>query len=68
MIESRNEANKNLEKALRTLAQAKQKVGGGKKKQNEISKVSCHERHRQENRDMSNRCTTSRTLQICLIF
>ena len=35
MIESRNEANKNLEKALRTLAQAKQKVANEKKKQNE---------------------------------
>ena len=35
MIESKNEANRNLEKALQALEQAKQRVANEKKKQNE---------------------------------
>lgn len=35
MIESKNEASRNLEKALQTLEQAKQRVANEKKKQNE---------------------------------
>ena len=35
MIESRNDASKNLEKALQALQQAKQRVANEKKKQNE---------------------------------
>ena len=35
MIESKNDANRNLEKALQALEQAKQRVANEKKKQNE---------------------------------
>lgn len=35
MIESKNEASKNLEKALQALEQTKQRVANEKKKQNE---------------------------------
>ena len=35
MIESKNEASRNLEKALQALEQAKQRVANEKKKQNE---------------------------------
>ena len=35
MIESKNDASKNLEKALQALQQAKQRVANEKKKQNE---------------------------------
>ncbi len=35
MIESKNDASKNLEKALQALEQAKQRVANEKKKQNE---------------------------------
>ena len=35
MIESRNDASRNLEKALQALEQAKQRVANEKKKQNE---------------------------------
>ena len=35
MIENKNEANRNLEKALQALEQAKQRVANEKKKQNE---------------------------------
>ena len=35
MIENKNETNRNLEKALRALEQAKQRVANEKKKQNE---------------------------------
>ena len=37
MIESKNEASRNLEKALQALEQAKQRVANEKKKQNEKS-------------------------------
>lgn len=37
MIESRNDASRNLEKALQALEQAKQRVTNEKKKQNEKS-------------------------------
>ena len=35
MIESKNDASKNLEKALQALEQAKQRIANEKKKQNE---------------------------------
>ena len=37
MIERKNEASRNLEKALQALEQAKQRVANEKKKQNEMS-------------------------------
>jgi hypothetical protein len=40
MIESKNNASKNLEKALQALTQAKQRVANEKKKQNEKKRKS----------------------------
>ena len=42
MIESKNDASRNLEKALQELEQAKQRVANEKKKQNEKKRKAEH--------------------------
>ena len=46
MIESKNDASKNLEKALQALQQAKQRVANEKKKQNEKKRKAEKNRHK----------------------
>ncbi len=56
MIESKNDASKNLEKALQALEQAKQRVANEKKKQNE--------KKRKAENSLTGRPTTPNTMKI----